>query len=228
MANPLTRGTAPFRAQPAAARPGSFKPGHQKLGGRKRGTPNLLAAFVRAVASYQMTVADYQSAFYEAAFRIGCDGNGKGGVAGYFRWVSERDPHVYLSLVLKITTLGASTPSYVQEMPEMTEEELEPTREEFDAAYRAYIDRDVPAKKHLPPVAWTGQPAPVGNLMVLAVEDPKEFCRLLFAVCIWPLHHPRKPSRAAILRVAEKNQPGLRYRINSTKNRKTPSLRTTF
>jgi hypothetical protein len=209
MANPFTRGTAPFRAQPAAARPSTFKPGHQKLGGRERGTPNLLTIFVRGLADYPMTVADYQMAIYEAAFRIGYDGNGKDGFAGYIEWLGERHLMVYIKLISRTALLGAATSSYLLKMPEMTGGEPEPTPEAFDAAYRAYIDRDVPAKKHLHPVAWTGQPAPVGHLMVLAVEDPKEFCRLLFAVCIWPLHHPRRPSRAAILRVAEKKSAGV-------------------
>jgi hypothetical protein len=72
MANPFTRGTAPGRTQLAHLRRGSFKPGHAKLGGRKRGTPNLVSP-------------NYKRAIFEAAYRIGYDGNGKDDVIGYFR-----------------------------------------------------------------------------------------------------------------------------------------------
>ena len=98
MANTLTRGTAPARTRPAHKRPGSFKPGHAKRGGRKRGTPNLF-------------LPDYRRAIFEAAYRIGYDGNGKDGAIGYFRWVAERHPQIYLSF-MAATTLWLDKAEY--------------------------------------------------------------------------------------------------------------------
>jgi hypothetical protein len=72
MTNPFTSGSAPGRAQPADRRPGSFKLGHEKRGGRKSGAPNLLTI-------------DFKRGLFEAAYRIGQDGNGKNGIVGFSR-----------------------------------------------------------------------------------------------------------------------------------------------
>ena len=83
MTNPLKRGSAPERAQPAHLRPGSFKPGHEKQGGRKRGTPNAISS-------------DYRKAILEAAYRVGRDGNGKDGIVGYILWLGKRHPESFI------------------------------------------------------------------------------------------------------------------------------------
>jgi hypothetical protein len=167
MANPSTRGTAPGRTQPAHLRPGSFKPGHKKLGGRKHGTPNLFSP-------------DYKRAIFEAAYRIGYDGNGKDGAIGYFCWLRQRHPRIYFSFWLATTIWLEKAGSGAREEPPLTSEER-------DRAFRDYIRVDDTAKtreaqSETPsPVGWTGQPMPVGGLMQLAVENPKAFCRLFLA-----------------------------------------------
>ena len=45
------------------------------------------------------------------------------------------------------------------------------------------------------PWAWTGRDYPVGSLMQLAVENPKDFCELLVKAYLRP--PPKKKGRAA-------------------------------
>jgi hypothetical protein len=166
MTNPFTRGSAPGRAQPADRR--SFKQGHEKRGGRKRGTPNFFSI-------------DYKKALFEAAHRIGQDGNGKNGIVGYFSWVAEHHPPIALTMLCNILLL-----EYAQSD---TPEEVCRTKEDVNQWVRDYIGlRDKNRATGQPaqvesesPWAWTGQPFPVGFLMQLAVESPKDFCTLLAA-----------------------------------------------
>jgi hypothetical protein len=174
MTNPFKRGSAPDRAQPADQRSGSFKQGHEKRGGRKRGTPNWLSI-------------DYKKAILEAAYRVGYDGNGKDGVVGYFAWVAECHPRIY-GTVLLIHLL-------LQEYAESdTPEELRLKIDENNQEVRDYIGltsknrataQPVQGESE-PPWAWTGQPFPVGSLMQLAVESPKDFCTLFAAAFLRP------------------------------------------
>ena len=164
--NPFMRGSASGRAQPAYAWPGSFKAGHEKRGGRKRGTPNIFSH-------------DYKMAILEAAYRIGQDGNGKNGVAGYFLWLGGRHPGIFYTVLLvgllQLELAESATP-----------EEPRRTTEGMDELVRNYIK--VRGKNRMKgqtdPVAsqsprdWTGQDFPVGGLMQLAIEDPKAFCKL--------------------------------------------------
>ena len=109
MTNTFMRGSAPSRAQPAYLRPGSFKQGHEKRGGRKRGTPNLFSS-------------DYKKVILEAAYRIGEDGNGKNGVAGYLSWVAEYHPQIFCTLLMNLVTPG-NADSDAPEEPHRTIEE---------------------------------------------------------------------------------------------------------
>jgi hypothetical protein len=78
MTNPFNRGSAPGRARDALQRSGSFEPGHKKRGGRKKGSRNVISP-------------EHKRALFEAARRVGSDGNGRGDIVGYFTWVAERD-----------------------------------------------------------------------------------------------------------------------------------------
>jgi hypothetical protein len=184
MTSPFTRGSAWGRAQPQHLRPGSFKRGHEKRGGRKRGTPNLLSV-------------DFKKAILEAAYRIGYDGNGKNGVCGYFLWVGERHPKIFYTVLLagllrlEIAQGGA---------PEGTRW----PRHEIDQRLRNHIgftDKNRTMGRNAPVDArsqwsWTGQPLPVGGLMQLAVENPKDFCKLYVAAFMRP-QTKRPPIRRA-------------------------------
>jgi hypothetical protein len=158
-------------------RRGSFKPGHAKRGGRKRGTPNFFSP-------------DYKRAIFEAAYRIGCDGNGKDGATGYLAWLCERHPQIYFSFMVASTV-------WLEKAKRDAPAESQLTKEEQDKVFRDYIDDT--AKKHAAqaasqsPVGWTGQPMPVGGLMQLAVEKPKAFCRLLLAAILPPMKR-RQPA----------------------------------
>ena len=78
MTSRFNRGSSPGRARDASQLSGSFEAGHKKLGGRKKGTRNLISP-------------ERKMALLEAAHRVGSDGNGKDGVAGYLFWVAKRD-----------------------------------------------------------------------------------------------------------------------------------------
>jgi hypothetical protein len=168
MTNPFKSGSAPGRAQPADRRPGSFKLGHEKRGGRKRGTPNLLSI-------------DFKRGLFEAAYRIGQDGNGKNGIVGYLMWVAEYHPSIFVSGLASILVL-----EYAERV---TPEESRSTIEEINQAVRDYVGITGKNRAKGKPVqvesespwAWTGQSFPVGSLMQLAVENPKSFCTLCAA-----------------------------------------------
>jgi hypothetical protein len=173
MTNPFTRGSAPGRAQPAYLRPGSFEQGHEKRGGRKRGTPNLFSF-------------DYKKGLFEAAYRIGEDGNGKDGLVGYFTWVAERHPPSYCMLLTNILVLE-NAESDTPEEPRWTIEEINQEVRDyigFTGKNRA-TEQPVQVESETP-WAWTGQPFPVGFLMQLAVENPKAFCTLFAAAFLRP------------------------------------------
>jgi hypothetical protein len=95
MANAFTRGSAPGRARDASERSGSFKKGHKKVGGRQKGTPNLLSR-------------EYKDAVLEAAYRVGFDGSGQGGIIGYFMWIAAVYPMAYVIALIRLLELEYS------------------------------------------------------------------------------------------------------------------------
>ena len=169
MTNPFKKGSAPGRERPDDLRPGTFGKGHEKRGGRKRGTPN---AFSR----------DYKRALFEAAYRIGYDGNGKNGVVGYFHWVRVRHPLIFfgalmIPLMLKFAEEPASPQSTIDELNDQVRNSLRLARK--DRMKRQTVHTELPWD-------WTGQEPPVGPLMHLAVADPKAFCTLITAAFLRP------------------------------------------
>ena len=185
MTNRLKRGSAPNRDRPDYERPGSFKAGHQKVGGRKRGTPNVLTA-------------DYKRAILEAAHRVGNDGNGKDGVVGYFAWVALHHGSVFGSLLL-INILR------LEFIESSASEEPRRTIGEVNEGIRDYIglapgNLTKPEAVHVAPGSpwdWTGRDFPVGSLMHLAVENPKEYCTLVAAAFLRPPKKRRTPAGPA-------------------------------
>ena len=175
MTNSTRRGSAPGRARDADQRPGGFKQGHEKRGGRKRGTPNFFSQ-------------DYKKAIFEAAYRVGYDGNGKDGLVGYLMWVALRDPESFIGILL-IRLLWLQYPE------SNTPEEPRPTKDELNELVREYIGltsknrtRQTDAAESRSPGDWTGQDFPVSSLMQLAVAYPKGFCKALAATL------PRPPT----------------------------------
>ena len=171
MTNPFTRGSASGRERPEYLRPGTFKRGHEKRGGRERGTLN---AFSR----------EHKRALFEAAYRIGFDGNGKNGFVGYFHWVRVQHPLIFfgvlmIPLMLKLAEEPASPQSTIEELNEQVRNSLRLARKE--RMKRQTVQTESPS-----PWDWTGQEPPVGPLMHLAVGDPKAFCTLMTAAFLRP------------------------------------------
>ena len=183
---PFVRGTATGEARGARERSSSFKKHHEKLGGRKRGTPNLLSP-------------DYKKHLLEAAYRIGSDGDGKNGVLGYFRWVARYHPRVYAIQLLGRILASENNPGEMPNEPCSTAEErnwffsdyiglsnAEPNFGATNAAtprsglsFMASMTEHRRGKSSRNDWDWTGRNDETGNMMRLAVEKPKHFCKLL-------------------------------------------------
>jgi hypothetical protein len=173
MANPFNRGSAPDRARDAWTRPGSFKSGHAKLGGRKKGTPNLISI-------------DYKKALFEAAYRVGNDGNGKGGVLGYLTWVGTRyQTFFYVEIWSRLSVLQQYEPPIRDEPPRTAEELNQSVRRLIGLGETNRTTSSVQTKKSRP-FEWLrggpdAQAGLVQDLMGMAVEEPKTFCRMCCA-----------------------------------------------
>jgi hypothetical protein len=151
MKNRFMRGSAADRARPADLRPGSFKQGHEKRGGRKRGTPNSLSI-------------DYKKAIFEAAYRVGEDGNGKDGIVGYFRWVAVRHPQINLTMLSNLLPLEFAE-SNMPEEPRWTMAEInERCRDYIGLTSKNRTRGQTVHVESQSPWDWTGQPFPVGSL----------------------------------------------------------------
>jgi hypothetical protein len=168
------RGSSPGRARDAYQRSGDFQAGHQKRGGRQKGTPNFFSA-------------DLKRALFEAASRIGRDGSGKDGLKGYLRWVSRHHPVAFCSeffvRVLPWEHHLADSPAE----PLLTPVELDQGVRQYMGKRTAGAGRTLttdPAPRSATAAGdWTGRDDLVGQLMHVAVADPKAFCRLL-AACL--------------------------------------------
>jgi hypothetical protein len=184
MTDRFRRGSAPGRARSEDQRPGSFRKGHKKLGGRQRGTPNKLSP-------------EYANDILEAAHRVGADANGKFGLVGYLRWVARYHPQICCRLLGSLMDL--------QQLEIGLPDKPRPAVEEFDdlgndEGTPSMLKRGVrrpqmpkPAQPPDPeaPWAWTGQDAPIGPLMHLAITDPKAFSRLFQAMLPRPTARQR-------------------------------------
>ncbi len=167
------RGSSPGRARDAYQRSGDFQAGHQKRGGRQKGTPNFFSA-------------DLKKALCEAADRIGYDGNGKDGRKGYFVWVAMHHPGVFAIEFLVRLLLWEDEPSAMAAERDRWARQYNGKRN--NNGKRNSGKRTAGAAPSRPVNAaaadWTGRDDLVGNLMHVAVADPKSFCRLLGAACL--------------------------------------------
>ena len=168
MTNASNRGTAPGRARDASQRPGSFKPGHKKLGGRKRGTPNALSI-------------DYKNAVTAAAYFVGRDGKGAGGLVGYFTRLLIECPDVGLMLLARALLLEDDRPP----------DDRISSEEQNDKEVRHSLGATGSGR---PDPALTTQ-FPIPELMRIAVKHPKVFGKLFAAMVPVPRGRPRRPSR---------------------------------
>src|SRR6185437_2153872 len=161
------RGIAPGRARDANSRSGSFKRYHSKRGGRQPGTRNVFSC-------------DYKKAIFEAAHRIGHDGNGKNGLVGYLMWVAVFHPRAFSLLLGHVVPLEALDRNRLQPA------DLPPTVDQVDERVRAFLEIEgVPPQREKyadvkyhaqnrtrSSADWTGQPFPLSALMQNAVASP--------------------------------------------------------
>jgi len=156
MTNPFNRGSSPGRARDALQRSGSFKPGHKKRGGRKKGSRNVISP-------------EHKWALLEAAHRVGSDGNGRDGRVGYFTWVAERDlTFFYVDLWSRLLELQIHEEAMSAAPPGTTNE---------------------PGDRKKQPMAFELREEPddeVQDLMNLAIERPKQFCKAFCAALLTP------------------------------------------
>jgi hypothetical protein len=167
MTNPFTRGTAPGREREAFQRPGSFKPGDKKRGGRKKETPNALST-------------DYKRAVIAAAYCVGRDGKGTGGIVGYFQRLLIECPEVGLMLLARMFLLDDSWPPDDRPL----------IKEQINAQVRDLIGANKTGSGSSKPVLTTEWPIP--DLMRIAVKHPKDFGKLFAAMVPQPRGRPRR------------------------------------
>ena len=205
MKNPHKRGSAPDRAREAWERPGSFKKGHKKLGGRKKGTPNLLST------DYKMAILEAAYRVGEDANgKLGIVGYLQwvaihhpkafcrllGGVMELqelevgmpekpLPTVEERDEEVRAYFGVCSDERTQPEPAEPQSATARTRHEDRTPRQTKRARPKRSNSKARGQKPPPPdpesPWAWTGQDAPVGPLMHLAIVRPNDFCTLLQA-----------------------------------------------
>jgi hypothetical protein len=157
------------------------------MGGRKKGSRNVVSAA-------------HRNALVEAAYRIGFDGTGRDGVAGYFAWVAMHHPDVYATEILaRVLDL---------ELGQSTDPPPRPTAAENNAAIEAYFglprmprtagggtaDPDRDATDGADPF---GDLTDVDSVMLAAVAAPKQFCREWGAVFLTVPKHLKGEARRA-------------------------------
>jgi hypothetical protein len=162
MTNAFARGSAPGRARDASERSGSFKKGHKKLGGRQKGTPNALSP-------------EYRKSVLEAAYRVGMDGNGSGGIVGYCMWIATCYPQVYLLLFARLLELENSDVAGM--------ERPSPTVDDINERLRKSIGLPGSAKASDRP-----KPELLDELICVANQEPERFFKLIIAM----LPRPRR------------------------------------
>jgi hypothetical protein len=178
MRNPFGRGSAPDRARCDSQWPGSFKAGQKKLGGRKKGTPNLISA-------------DLKKALLATAYRVGSDGNGKDGIIGYFTWMGKRYPtFFYTQLFCCLLTLEEYEASFPVPPPRFTPEEInESIRDDIEFRKKTTVTRG-PKPAKLGPIEELRRGSAPANLledlMHLAMEQPKKFCKMFASALLAP------------------------------------------
>ena len=149
---------------------GSFQRYHSKRGGRQPGTRNVFSR-------------DYKNKIFEAAHRIGYDGNGKNGLVGYLMWVAVFHPKAFcllLEYVVPLEALETSLP--VEPLPTVDQiNERVRTFIQFGIASSKQEERPRVRIKASSSADWTGQDFPLSSLMHSAVESPVDFCKLIAA-----------------------------------------------
>jgi hypothetical protein len=206
MTNRFRRGSAPDRARSGDQRPGSFKKGHKKLGGRKRGTPNKMspeyqndifeaahrvgedAAGTLGIVSYFRWVARHHpqimgrllgSVMELQELEIGMPEKP-------LPTAEEHDEEVRAYFGLCSDERTQPEPAEPRSATALTRHKDRTPRQTKRARPKRSNSKARRQKRPQPhdpesPWAWTGQDAPVGPLMHLAIVRPKEFCALLQA-----------------------------------------------
>jgi hypothetical protein len=188
MTSRFNRGSSPGRARDASQLSGSFEAGHKKLGGRKKGTRNLISP-------------ERKRALLEAAHRVGSDGNGKDGVAGYFTCLAKRDPTLfYVDIWSRSLELDLHEAAVSAEARGITNE---PDDEIRSPSGRTKQRSPFESLRELPDDE-------VQALMRLAVERRKDFCKIFCAALLTPPKNWRARARRRGLLCDAIGSPGRR------------------
>ena len=155
MTNAFTRGSSPGRAREEWERTGSFQKGHKKVGGRQKGTPNALSP-------------EYRNAVLEAAYRVGIDGNGLGGIVGYCMWIAACYPQVYILALIRLLELENS---HVADTSRPS-----PTVDGINERLRSAIGLTANNGR------VTQKPELLDELIRIANEEPAQFFKLVVAL----------------------------------------------
>jgi hypothetical protein len=144
--------------------------------------------FKRGSAPDRAQPADQRSgSFKQGHEKRGGRKRGKNGLVGYFSWVAERHPRIFCTTLLTNVLVLENAESDTPEEPCLTKEEInEGVRDYIGLTGKNRATGQPDQVESEPPWAWTGQPFPVGSLMQLAVESPKDFCTLIAAAFLRP------------------------------------------
>jgi hypothetical protein len=202
MTDRFKRGSAPGRARSEDQRPGSFKKGRKKRGGRQRGTPNKFSAEyknqileaanrVGGDANGTQGIVGYFRWIARRHPRIMC------GLLGSVLELQELEIGLPQKAPPSVEEFNEAVTAHIglgshdQTQPEPAEPRSavpgsgrkDRTRRPVQPPPKSKERTHKQTQRPDPdlPWAWTGREAPVGQLMHLAITDPKEFCALLQA-----------------------------------------------
>ena len=124
---------------------------------------------------------EYKNALLEAAYRVGFDGNGLGGIVGYFMWIAACYPKAYIVFLTRLLLLehshGANTGRAL------------PTLDEINEGLRK--DLGLSRSKTGKERRLTSKPELLDELISIADKQPEWFCKTIVAL----LPRPRAQQR---------------------------------
>ena len=124
-----------------------------------KGTPNALSP-------------EYGNAVLEAAYRVGIDGNGSGGIVGYCMWIAACYPQVYIVALIRLLELENSD---VADTPRPST-----TVDEINERLRSTIGLTGSGTANNGRVA--PKPELLDELVRIANQEPEQFFKLIIAM----------------------------------------------
>jgi hypothetical protein len=126
---------------------------------------------------------DDRNAILEAAYRVGIDGNGVGGIVGYFMWIAACYPQIYVLALIRLLELENSFSASTDRQA--------PSVREINHRLRQLIG--LTGSKTASNQRLTAKPELLDELIRVANEAPVDFFKLIIAM----LPRPRTRKRSA-------------------------------